>query len=93
MNIKTGLIADIIVVGGAAVIAAGCLGPTIIEKLNENEESKMKRIRNIVGVYAGCFTLGCTIGTLSETNHNQIIFTETSKEILKSCEEAAKAVL
>jgi len=93
MSIKTNLMVDFVLGIGTTVIAVGALAPTVIEKLNENVESRARRITNVVGVYAGCMALGWTVGTLSATNANQIIFTEVSKEILKGCEEAAKAAI
>lgn len=93
MSIKTNLMVDFVLGIGLTTIAAGALAPTVIEKLNENVESRARRITNVVGVYAGCMALGWTVGTLSATNANQIIFTEVSKEILKGCEEAAKAAI
>lgn len=93
MSIKTNLMVDFVLGIGTTAIAVGALAPTVIEKLNENVESRARRITNVVGVYAGCMALGWTVGTLSATNANQIIFTEVSKEILKGCEEAAKAAI
>ena len=93
MSIKTNLMVNFVLGIGTTAIAAGALTPTVIEKLNENVESRARRITNVVGVYAGCMALGWTVGTLSATNANQIIFTEVSKEILKGCEEAAKAAI
>lgn len=93
MSIKTNLAVDFVLGIGATAITAGLLAPTVIEKLNENQESKVRRICNVVGVYTGCVALGWTIGTLSATNTNQIVFTETAKDILRGCEEAAKAAV
>ena len=93
MSIKTNLMVDFVLGIGTTAIAMGALAPTVIEKLNENVESRARRITNVVGVYAGCVALSWTVGTLSATNANQIIFMEVSKEILKGCEEAAKAAI
>ena len=48
----------------------------MLKKLNENEESKFKRVRNAVGFYAACFAAGFAMGTIIETNENQIRFVE-----------------
>lgn len=93
MNMKTEMVVNFVLGIGTTAIAAGALAPTVIDKLNENVESRARRITNVVGVYAGCMALGWTVGTLYATNANQIIFTEVSKEILKGCEEAAKAAI
>lgn len=93
MSIKTKLMVEFVLGIGTTAIAAGALAPTVIEKLNENVESRARRITNAVGVYAGCMALGWTVGTLSATNANQIIFTEVSKELLKGFKEAANAAI
>lgn len=85
MSIKTNLMVNFVLGIGTTAIAGAALAPTVIEKLNENVESRARRITNVVGVYAGCMALGWTVGTLFATNANQIIFTEVSEEILKGC--------
>ena len=93
MNIKTEMAVNFVLGIGTTAIAAGLLAPTVIDKLNENEESKVRRIGNVVGVYAGCMAVGWTVGTLLAVNVNQILFTEVAKEILIGFEEAAKAAI
>lgn len=82
MNMKSEMAVNCVLGIGTTAIAAGLLAPTIIEKLNENEESKVKRIGNIVGVYAGCMAVGWAVGTLLAVNENQIQFAEIAKDIL-----------
>ena len=93
MNIKKQLLTDFAFGAIAGMVVGGCLAPTVLEKLNEDVTSKPQKILNTVGYYAGCALLGWSIGELWSINANQVIFTETAKEILKGCEEAAKAVI
>lgn len=93
MNIKKQLLTDLAFGAIAGMAVGGCLAPTVLEKLNEDVTSKPQKILNTVGYYAGCALLGWSVGELWSINANQVIFTETAKEILKGCEEAAKAVI
>lgn len=91
MNVKTEMAVGCVLGIGTTAIAAGLLAPTVIDKLNENEESKVRRICNIVGVYTGCLAVGSIVVTLLAVNENQILFTETTKEMLKGLEAAEAA--
>lgn len=93
MNIEKQLLTDLAFGAIAGMVVGGCLAPTVLEKLNEDVTSKPQKILNTVGYYAGCALLGWSVGELWSINANQVIFTETAKEILKGCEEAAKAVI
>lgn len=76
---KNGRLVGAMVIGGVSTaIAAGTIGAAVLEKLNENEESKFKRVRNTVGYYAACFAVGYALGTIIETNENQIRFVEAA---------------
>lgn len=79
---KNGRLTGSMIMGvGATAVAAATIGAAMLEKLNENEESKFKRVRNAVGFYAACFAAGFTMGTIIETNENQIRFVEAIQEI------------
>jgi len=93
MSMKSKLISELAFGTIAGIAVGGCLAPTIIEKLNEGVDNKPQKVLNVVGYYASCALLGWGIGELWSINANQIIFTEISKEILKGCEEAAKAAI
>jgi predicted small secreted protein len=68
------------------VLTAGALAPVIIEKLNEDETSKFKRIKNAVGVFAGCFLAGYMVGTIIRVEENQIRFVESVTKAVKKIE-------
>ena len=74
---KNGRIIGAVVVGvGSATIAAATIGTAVLDKLNENEESTFKRVRNTIGYFASCCAIGFVVGTIIETNENQIRFLE-----------------
>ena len=84
---KNGRIIGAVVIGvGSATIAAATIGAATLEKLNENEESKFKRVRNTIGFYAGLFAVGYTLGTIFETNENQIRFVEVIQNSVSKTE-------
>lgn len=72
----------------ATGLTAGALAPTIIEKLNENETSKFKKVMNVIGVAAGCFATGYLIAAIIDTNENQMRFVELLAEAGKKVGEA-----
>ena len=75
---KNGRLIGSMVVGiGVTAVAAGLMGTAVLDKLNENEESTFKRVRNTIGYFASCCAIGFVVGTIIETNENQIRFVES----------------
>ena len=84
---KNGRIIGAVVIGvGSATIAAATIGTAVLEKLNENEESKFKRVRNTIGFCAAVFATGYTLTTIFETNENQIRFVEAIQNSVSKTE-------
>ena len=84
---KNGRLIGSMVVGiGVTAVAAGLMGTAVLDKLNENEESKFKRVRNTIGFYVGLFAVGYTLGTIFETNENQIRFVEAIQNSVSKTE-------
>ena len=80
------LIRSMIMGVGTTTVAAVIIGTAVLEKLNENEKSKFKRVKNTVGFYAMCYAVGFALGTIIEIDENQIRLMEAIQNSVSKIE-------
>lgn len=71
---------DGLVVSGLTLLAGALAAPGIIKKINENEDSRLKKIRNGVGVGLGVLALGFIAGSIAAGRSDQIEQTKYLQE-------------